>query len=850
MLLSGGLGFASVVFALVILCLVVRLNWRKTAARNEEVMKLLTVASEQAAVAEVEASAEYCWMPAVKPYLCAVCFCPTTTRCAQCKAVRYCSGKCQIIHWRQGHKNQCRPSFKTLQPNEGSNVSERAYAVNQTQMHIMVLHPTIPHQISSLHPLPEVNHLWMLLTKLSTLPHSNSIADFENSMPSSSEAKVVKSRRGHEKDHPKLKIPRKQTLILDGDQITSQGNKMTNGDTLSEHPVMDTSKQRTKRSSRSYSKSDERKGGSQLFEGKKVGSMSSSDSSDHPSASTEHCSVVSVNSAKCGTSHNLPSKIGSVPTMLSPAGRGLRKSVRKVVQQFTEKQQPNPDFPKVKMDAARKQNYEIVFPYKLFMQLYSCEMVELKPFGLVNCGNSCYANAVLQCLVFTRPLTSYLLQGIHSRLCQKEEEWCFVCEFECLLLKGMEGQSPLYPIGILSHIQRIGSQLGPGREEDAHEFLRYAIDTMQSVCLKEAGIVGPLAEESTLVGLTFGGYLHSKIKCMKCLGKSEQSERIMDLTVEIDGDIGTLEEALAQFTATEILDGENKYWCSRCQSYERAKKRLTIMEAPNILTIVLKRFQSGNFEKLNKLVRFPEVLNMRPYMGGTSDRYPSYCLYGVVVHLDVMNSAFSGHYVCYVKNFQEEWFKIDDSSVIPVELEMVRLERAYMLLYARHSPRLPSPLRSLRESSEGKIKRDFESIPSSYNGRKTTRKSRINSTIPSMNPSAQQLNLGEFPHRISPEVPVGNEFPDPYEWRYHSIHRVPRVDSWSDSSSIFSCSDAGSCSTESTKDSSGAEDISGYIFGEVTPRWYCHYGVSPGLDASSSLMYRRSVVADSSFPEN
>ena len=50
---------------------------------------------------------------------------------------------------------------------------------------------------------------------------------------------------------------------------------------------------------------------------------------------------------------------------------------------------------------------------------------------------------------------------------------------------------------------------------------------------------------------------------MKCLGKSEQSERIMDLTVEIDGDIGTLEEALAQFTATEILDGENKYWCSR-----------------------------------------------------------------------------------------------------------------------------------------------------------------------------------------------------------------------------------------------------------------------------------------------
>lgn len=50
---------------------------------------------------------------------------------------------------------------------------------------------------------------------------------------------------------------------------------------------------------------------------------------------------------------------------------------------------------------------------------------------------------------------------------------------------------------------------------------------------------------------------------MKCFAKSEQYERMMDLTVEIDGDIGTLEEALTQFTANEILDRENKYYCSR-----------------------------------------------------------------------------------------------------------------------------------------------------------------------------------------------------------------------------------------------------------------------------------------------
>lgn len=130
---------------------------------------------------------------------------------------------------------------------------------------------------------------------------------------------------------------------------------------------------------------------------------------------------------------------------------------------------------------------------------------------------------------------------------------------------------------------------------------------MQSVFLDEAGAGGPSAEETTLVGMTFGGYLRSKvcffldfllrftfvhidfdllkiksyfyvgnsglflschdwnsqIKCMRCLGKSERCEQMMDLTVEIDGEIRTLEEALTQFTATETLDQDNKYYCSR-----------------------------------------------------------------------------------------------------------------------------------------------------------------------------------------------------------------------------------------------------------------------------------------------
>lgn len=43
---------------------------------------------------------------------------------------------------------------------------------------------------------------------------------------------------------------------------------------------------------------------------------------------------------------------------------------------------------------------------------------------------SCYANAVLQCLTFTRPITSYLLQRLHSETCK----YRFMIHSGCLVV--------------------------------------------------------------------------------------------------------------------------------------------------------------------------------------------------------------------------------------------------------------------------------------------------------------------------------------------------------------------------------------------------------------------------------
>ncbi|KAL6180068.1 hypothetical protein ACLB2K_046736 [Fragaria x ananassa] len=519
-------------------------------------------------------------------------------------------------------------------------------------------------------------------------------------------------------------------------------------------------------------------------------------------------------SLKSGNGHSVEASdtVSSQVTRSLNDKTGLKTSVFKVFDQFR-----GPKLSKhyplgVGGEIAGKHAEKELFPYEVFVKLYNWNKVELHPSGLINCGNSCYANAVLQCLAFTPPLTAYLLQGLHSKSCAKKD-WCFMCEFEILILKAKEGKSPLSPIGILSQLRNIGSQLGNGREEDAHEFLRHAIDTMQSVCLMESGVNAPrsLKEETTLIGLTFGGYLRSKIKCSRCQGKSERQERMMDLTVEIEGDIATLEEALRRFTGTEVLDGENKYQCSRCKSYEKAKKKLTILEAPNVLTIALKRFQSGKFGKINKPIRFPEILDLAPYMSGTSDKSPIYKLYGVVVHLDVMNAAFSGHYVCYVKNLQNKWFKVDDSTVTAVELENVLAKGAYMLLYSRCSARAPRLIRNRIISSDPK----HRAIPSCISGKSTNLKSNSFST----HPSGSQ----------SPTCPPENST------SYPLLQRISEEDSSSDNSSLISSrSDEGSSSTDSTWYSTSTDDCSDYSCGDPGRGWNSPGRSFSDCDSSSS----------------
>ncbi|RDX67763.1 Ubiquitin carboxyl-terminal hydrolase 16, partial [Mucuna pruriens] len=936
------LGFWSLVLVAVVCVVVpaigfaVRRRWRRAEARAEEIKRLLVLAEEESVRAESEASYyQYGAVSAAKSKLCAVCYRPTTTRCARCKAkivmlilppfvlMYFSSGNCQIVHWRQGHKDECHAPSPTYQTDDlvsdiGKKVAEPDYrGIHDEKSQIESTEYTASSEkppLSDMSPAKDDN------VRVESLQEENikgSNSELSSNLYSGFSASTGASESSddssfcesitlneHEKSEGHIFADPTHDISDTISNCNSIGESIPLSpkfasllDSVGGYPAMHKLNQvrpgfgkegSSKLTSNGSSGLSMEKGAtiepstvSSGFWNKTLDSMgikydSNSDpllseSDDSPPklvennmpraklASSENKGVDSSGCADALSIHNLQtvgsrvlnhvatnpgSTLKSAESRCLPCAfadtklvsrteehshyntkcgnngiqsgiatssqvvscspnskNGLKTSVLKASDQFRGSKLSKPFPLAVGSDVAGKYSDKVMleqglFPYDLFVKLYNWNKVELQPFGLINCGNSCYANSVLQCLAFTPPLTAYLLQGLHSKTCANKK-WCFTCEFQGLILKSKETKSPISPVGILSQLQNIGSQLGNGREEDAHEFLRLAVETMQSVCLMESrdNTSDSLKEETNLMGLTFGGYLQSKIKCMKCGGKSERQERMMDLTVEIEGEIATLEEALRQFTSAETLDGENKYHCVRCKSYEKAKKKMTVLEAPNVLTIALKRFQSGKFGKLNKPIRFPEILDLAPFMSGTSD-LPIYRLYGLVVHLDTMNAAFSGHYVCYVKNFQSRWFKVDDSVVTAVELESVLAKGAYMLFYARCSPRAPRLIRNSIVSSDSKWK---------LNGKAVTMKSRRVSTVSGAGECTTSLNSPN----CSPSL-------DTIYSRFLHPKRILEEDSSSDNSSLISSnSDEGSCSTDSTCDSTSTDDFADYIFGDL-----------------------------------
>ncbi|KAH6837262.1 ubiquitin-specific protease 25 [Perilla frutescens var. hirtella] len=326
------------------------------------------------------------------------------------------------------------------------------------------------------------------------------------------------------------------------------------------------------------------------------------------------------------------------------------------------------------------------------------------PLGLRNLGNTCYLNSVLQCLTYTPPLANFCLRSLHSSVCDfgtgKEKKGdCPFCLLERRIARSLSNEAVSdAPVKINSCLRIYAEHFRTGRQEDAHEFLRYVIDACHNSCLRlkklqqqqrgrngtaNGGDISGAGE--TVVKEIFGGKLQSQVKCLSCGAESNKVDEIMDISLDILHS-GSLREALQKFFQPEILDGNNKYKCDNCKELVAARKQMSILEAPNVLVIQLKRFEGIFGAKIDKPIAFDEILVLSSHMcKGSKDQQPEYNLFGTIVHSGF--SPDSGHYYAYIKDAIGRWYCCNDSYISVSALQEVLSEKVYILFFSRAKQR-------------------------------------------------------------------------------------------------------------------------------------------------------------------
>ena len=114
----------------------------------------------------------------------------------------------------------------------------------------------------------------------------------------------------------------------------------------------------------------------------------------------------------------------------------------------------------------------------------------------------------------------------------------------------------------------------------------------------------------------FGGQLTHELICQDCPHRSSRDEPFLTISVDTQAK-DSLSKGLQAFISGEMLEGENAYYCEKCDKKIDTMKRQCIRKLPNILIVVLKRFnfnlETFQREKINEYFSYTDTLDMRDY---------------------------------------------------------------------------------------------------------------------------------------------------------------------------------------------------------------------------------------------
>lgn len=324
------------------------------------------------------------------------------------------------------------------------------------------------------------------------------------------------------------------------------------------------------------------------------------------------------------------------------------------------------------------------------------------PVGLENRGVTCYMNAAMQLLFHLPAIGRYLIevsQGKHNNV----KTSSVTAELAKLFRRLTEGKKKtgVYPTRMIQRLEDINCMMSEWEQEDSHEYLMSLLGRLQ----EDSTPKGEKLRTSILHDI-FGGTVEQKVSCRNCGHVSTTNQDFYDIPVSFSRSERkkgkyTLAQSIEDFFSPEVIKPKDKegYQCEKCKQITKAIKQNAIQEAPEYLTVHIKRFKfSGSLgQKVKDQMEYPLDLDLTAY--SKIEEPLRYSLVGVIVHEG--RTLSSGHYIAIVRQPSMKWYEYDDEIVRKVSESYVKnQENAYILVYSRLAAKQP---RRTKRSAEAAL---------------------------------------------------------------------------------------------------------------------------------------------------
>eukprot|EP00754_Rhynchopus_humris_P044587 Rhum_TRINITY_DN4260_c0_g1::Rhum_TRINITY_DN4260_c0_g1_i1::g.13645::m.13645/K11839/USP8, UBP5; ubiquitin carboxyl-terminal hydrolase 8 len=306
--------------------------------------------------------------------------------------------------------------------------------------------------------------------------------------------------------------------------------------------------------------------------------------------------------------------------------------------------------------------------------------------GLVNLGNTCYMNSILQSMMATRIVQPFLTdQYIESiNIDNPLGSTGRVVNTFVGVVRDMNKHMS-YPVSPSSFKGAVGghNDMFQGQsQQDANEFMQTLLgclhedlnrvrkrtpipdwDTkgMAEARIAEKSLMHYKQNNCSYIVDLFGFQERSVVTCPLCRYESCSFNVSHSLLLPINTrDKSTIADCLSMYTDQERLPEGSEWGCGGCGKKVRAYKKLSLWTAPKTLVMTLSRFRTtGNLaDKIRQQVMFPPRLDLTPFLTSPDERKRVYELVAVVNHDGGLGG---GHYTADVKGrLDKQWYSFSD----------------------------------------------------------------------------------------------------------------------------------------------------------------------------------------------